>query len=104
LFQLRFYQGGIVTAELPPHSLAMSKMENVNLTVGTYKFEKTPEETKTLPNSMITIQAEPAGRLTRAAIEELMEMLKRREKRILELEKRLKETNSNTSHHQPPNH
>jgi hypothetical protein len=102
LFHGRFYQGGIVTGQPPAHPVAMSKMENVNPTLGAYKFEKAPEETRILSSPMITIQAAPAGRLTRAAIEELMEMLKQREKRILELEKRLKEVKSNTLRHQAP--
>jgi len=65
-----------VTDHPTAHPLAMSNMENVNPTLGTYKFEKTPDETRTLSSPMITIQALPTGRLTRAAIEELMEMLK----------------------------
>lgn len=64
----------------------MSKTEKVEMTKATYNFSS---EERAASGTIINIQTAATGRLTQAAIEDLMELLKKRENRILELEKRL---------------
>lgn len=66
--------------------LYMSKAETVEMTKPIYNFSS---EERAVTGTVINIQATMAGRLTHAAIEDLVELLKNREDRILELEKRL---------------